>query len=102
MTIDARRLASAIEATFRTRQTTLSNSPAVFEKTFGLEAAKQTQWAAFSRKIGFENPESFADVCEAVTGFLAPLVQSMTSDDGLPSGTWLPPSGWGFNDLSSS
>jgi hypothetical protein len=90
-------LAAAIQATFKTRRTTLPrSSPLALRAEFYELPAKHTQWRAFLRKSGLKADSSLKQTIEAIREFLIPLV------DGVLRGNeenqlWQPGGPWGKN-----
>ena len=79
-TFDGRKLARAIEATFVTRGTPLQTEPIGLSAAFALEPGKQTQWAAFLRKIQTTNaPASLMDQVTELRTFLGPVLAALTA-----------------------
>lgn len=71
-------LARAVEQTFRRRETPLPARPVCFEASFAANDAKATQWQAFVRRGHFREPvATFAEVIEAVAGFLQPISSAL-------------------------
>ncbi len=67
-------LAQAIKQTFRRRGTLLTIEPVCFSGAFAASAAKAVQWQAFIRRGRFADPAPpFAEIVEAVAGFLRPI-----------------------------
>ncbi len=72
-------LQQAIQATFRSRSSDMSNLPdipAVFADTFMHDQDKQIQWQAFIKRTKVEQA-SFADVLGLIRSFLQPLYVSL-------------------------
>lgn len=95
MRFDGPRLASAIAATFERRATAIPpHMPVGLRDDFAADAAKQTQWTAFVRKIGLtEGPPALAEIVRELAGFLGPVMEALASgasfqNDWPPAGPW--------------
>ena len=88
-------LAQAIRETFRSRQTTLLQTPAAFSDSFTNDREKQAQWTAFIRRIQIENvPVSFSDAVQEIKAFLQPVIQALIDEQPFskhwsPGGPWV-------------
>jgi predicted nucleotidyltransferase component of viral defense system len=81
---DGAKLAEAIRLTFKQRGTALPAAIQAFTEPF-IEA-KQTQWAAFCKRLQQDHvPTSFREVTASVDRFLSPIVTALSS--GKPSPT---------------
>ncbi|MDL1962560.1 MAG: nucleotidyl transferase AbiEii/AbiGii toxin family protein [Deltaproteobacteria bacterium] len=89
---DGTELAEAIRLTFEQRGTTLPAEIEAFTEPF-IEA-KQTQWAAFWKRLQQNHvPASFREITASVDRFLSPIVAALSS--GKPSPTnWTSPGVW--------
>lgn len=89
---DGTKLAEAIRLTFEQRGTTLPAEIEAFTEPF-IEA-KQTQWAAFWKRLQQDHvPASFREITASVDRFLSPIVAALSS--GKPSPTnWTAPGAW--------
>jgi len=89
---DGAELAEAVRMTFDRRGTALPAEIEAFTEPF--ISAKQTQWAAFWKKLGQDHvPASFGEIVVQVDGFLSPIVASLSS--GKPNPTdWNAPGPW--------
>ncbi len=89
---DGAELAEAVRLTFERRGTTLSTEIEAFTEPF--ISAKQTQWAAFRKRLGKDHlPDSFGEIVAQVDGFLSPIVAAHT--EGKPNPTkWTAPGPW--------
>lgn len=89
---DGTKLAEAIRLTFEQRGTTLPAEIEAFTEPF-IEA-KQTQWAAFRKRLQQDHvPASFREITASVDRFLSPIVAALSS--GKPSPTnWTAPGAW--------
>ena len=89
---DGTKLAEAIRLTFEQRGTTLPAKIEAFTQPF-IEA-KQTQWAAFWKRLQQDHvPTSFREIMASVDRFLSPIVAALSS--GKPSPTnWTAPGAW--------
>ena len=85
-------LAKAVRLTFERRGTALAAEIEAFTEPFIL--AKQTQWAAFRKRLGQDYvPASFGDIVAQVEGFLTPIIAAHT--EGKPKPTkWTAPGPW--------
>ncbi|NOY46306.1 MAG: nucleotidyl transferase AbiEii/AbiGii toxin family protein [Deltaproteobacteria bacterium] len=89
---DGADLAEAVRRTFERRGTTLPAEIEAFTEPF--VSAKQTQWAAFRKRLG-QDPvsASFGDIVAHVDGFLSPIVASLSSGKPPPT-KWSAPGPW--------
>ncbi len=89
---DGPRLTRAIRLTFERRGTELPAEIDAFTEPF-IEA-KQTQWAAFKKRLGQDHvPVSFREIALSVDGFLSPIVAVFSS--GIQRHTnWKAPGPW--------
>ena len=90
-------LAKAIRVTFSSFGRSLpSETLHAFSEEFASSREKQTQWAAFLRRIKYSNPSiTFARIVESIRVFLQPLMVAISAGDPfdlvwLPGGPWLP------------
>ena len=94
---DGTTLTAAIAATFARRGTPLpAELPVGLTPAFSGDAAKQTQWAAYRRRLGDSDaPATIAEVVDAVAAFVAPPLRA--AERGEPFHlAWAPPAGpWG-------
>jgi predicted nucleotidyltransferase component of viral defense system len=75
---DGAELAEAVRLTFERRRTALPVEIEAFTEPFIL--AKQTQWAAFRKRLGQDHvPSSFGEIVASVEGLLSPIVASLSS-----------------------
>jgi hypothetical protein len=89
---DGTRLAEAISRTFERRGTALPAAVEAFTEFF--IDAKQTQWAAFQKRMQQGHvPASFKEVVSAVDGFLSPIVTAISSGRPGPK-IWSPSGRW--------
>jgi hypothetical protein len=87
-------LAAAIEATFKTRRTTLpKSSPLAFQGDFYELPAKQTQWRAFLRKSGLKADSSLKEIIEVVREFVMSVVDGILRGDA-ENKVWQPGGPW--------
>ena len=85
-------LAEAIRLTFDRRGTPLPDVIEAF--TDGFAEAKQTQWAAFQRRLRQDHvPALFSEVVLSVKEFLLPLTVALSSGKAAPS-RWTAPGPW--------
>ncbi len=92
---DGAELAGAIAATFSRRGTTISTTlPMGLTPAFAGDAARQTQWAAFRRRLALSTaPATLGEVVDAAAAFTGPPLLAAAS--GLPfRSAWLPPGPW--------
>ena len=86
------RLTEAIRLTFERRGTELPTEIDAFTEPF-IEA-KQTQWAAFRKRLGQDHiPVSFREIAASVDNFLSPIVEVFSSGKQSPT-TWTAPGPW--------
>ncbi|HPA47767.1 MAG TPA: nucleotidyl transferase AbiEii/AbiGii toxin family protein [bacterium] len=89
---DGADLAEAVRLTFERRGTALPAKIDAFTELF-IEA-KQTQWAAFWKRLGEEHvPISFIEIAAAVDCFLSPIVAAFSSSKPKPT-KWTAPGPW--------
>jgi len=75
-------LAAAIQATFKTRRTTLPRpSPLALRAAFYELQTKQTQWGAFLRKSGLKADSSLKEIIEVIREFVLPVVDGVLKGD---------------------
>jgi predicted nucleotidyltransferase component of viral defense system len=87
-------LAAAIQATFKTRRTTLpKSSPLAFQADFYELPAKQTQWRAFLRKSGLKADSSLKEIIEVVREFVMSVVDGILRGDA-ENKVWQPGGPW--------
>lgn len=74
-------LKEAIVQTFKNRETIMPSEPSIFKEEFWTSSEKQKEWAAFrSRLHNPDAPQKFSAVMEQLYIFLAPVYQSIISD----------------------
>ncbi len=89
---DGAKLTEAIRRTFERRDTALPSEIEVFAEPFIV--AKQTQWAAFWKRLQQNRvPSSFREIMASVSGFLSPIVAALSSDKPNPT-NWIAPGPW--------
>jgi hypothetical protein len=77
MDFDGTTLASAVTETIKRRQTTVPDgTPTGISASFGTDAMKQAQWAAFLRKMGMVDAPDLPTVVAKLHEFLMPLVSA--------------------------
>jgi hypothetical protein len=87
-------LAAAIQATFKTRRTTLpKSSPLGLRADFYELPTKQTQWRAFLRKSGLKADSSLKEIIEVIREFVTPVVDSILKG-GEENKVWHPGGPW--------
>ncbi|MCL2001322.1 MAG: nucleotidyl transferase AbiEii/AbiGii toxin family protein [Planctomycetes bacterium] len=71
-------LVGAVQATFQRRKTSLpADTPVALTEELFRDAAKQAQWAAFTRRLGEKGPPvAFIDVWSRLRLFLLPVLES--------------------------
>jgi hypothetical protein len=75
---DGSKLATAIRATFERRGTPLAADPIGLSDEFAAEPGKQTQWAAFLRKIQVTGaPSELVAQVTALRAFLGPVLAAL-------------------------
>jgi predicted nucleotidyltransferase component of viral defense system len=91
---DSGTLAEAIQATFKTRRTTLPrSSPLALRAEFYELPAKQMQWRAFLRKSGLKADSSLKEIIEVIREFVIPvaggvLKRNEENEVWQPGGPW--------------
>lgn len=95
MEFDGRALAQAVTATFERRATLVPEAPPVgLTGAFAADSAKETQWAAFTRKMGAEiDAPEFEEAVSAITTFVLPVIHAAARGDEFVS-LWTPPGPW--------
>jgi len=89
---DGPRLTEAIRLTFERRGTKMPAEIDAFTESF-IEA-KQTQWAAFRKRLGQEHvPILFKEIAASVDSFLSPIVAVFSSGKQSPT-NWTAPGPW--------
>ena len=87
-------LAEAVRDTFRRRQTPLQTQPTALSPAFARIEAKQAQWKAFFRRNSPEGtPADLAEVIDAISAFLMPILAHLAANEPLPR-TWEAPGPW--------
>jgi Nucleotidyl transferase AbiEii toxin, Type IV TA system len=87
-------LAAAIQATLKTRRTTLPrSSPLALQADFYELPTKQTQWRAFLRKSGLKADSSLKEIVELIGEFVMPAVDSLLKEDA-ETKVWQPGGPW--------
>lgn len=64
--LDEEGLAKAIETTFHTRQTQMTESPALFQKDFVNDKRRLNQWNVFLKRIKWKENIDFEEVCKLI------------------------------------
>ena len=88
-------VARAIGETFSSRDTVVPRSPVAFSDAFSCSPEKQTQWAAFVRRLRLEDaPATLHEVTQAITVFLGPVLRAISAGQEFdrywpPAGPWL-------------
>lgn len=94
MDFDGAPLADAIVETLRRRQTILPGEmPTGLSESFGSDAVKRTQWAAFLRKMGVSDAPDLPTVVTRLRAFLMPLVDAARGGH-VPPRRWLRGGPW--------
>ena len=88
---DGDTLYEAIRQTLERRNTPLSETPTVFAEAFAEDKSKQTQWAAFQRRIQVAQGVDYGDVIASLKAFLSPIYVCIMSNSAF-SGSWNPSS----------
>ena len=87
-------LRAALAATFDRRQIVRpSEVPFALTVEFGSDSQKQTQWAAFMRRVPGADRPAFSEVVEQLRGFLWPVLQAAAEEQVRPR-TWTPGGPW--------
>jgi len=90
-------LAAAIQATFKTRHTTLPrSSPLALRAAFYELQTKQTQWGAFLRKSGLKADSSLKEIIEVIREFVLPVVDGVLKENE-ENEVWQPGGPWRGN-----
>lgn len=85
-------LAEAVRRTFEHRGTAIPAEIEIFAEPFIV--AKQTQWAAFRKRIQQNHvPSSFRDIVSSVDIFLSPICAALSSGKSYPA-NWIAPGPW--------
>jgi len=98
---DGSTLAQAVAATFAQRQTPVPSEPLALTSEFANLPEKQTQWAAFLRRLPqsdqnaqeSSSPHSFPHLVATLAEFLGPVSHALADDQPFPL-TWEPPGPW--------
>ncbi len=91
---ESAKLASAIQATFKTRRTPLPSSlPLAFTADFHQLPTKQAQWKAFLGKSGLNANSSLEEMIRLILEFVMPVVEGISKGDREkkiwpPGGPW--------------
>lgn len=94
MAFTGRLLVDAVVATTERRKTVIpSDTPVGLSEAFGSDATKQTQWAAFLRKMGRSEPLELPSVVARVHAFMMPIVSSVRRGENAPD-NWPPGGPW--------
>jgi predicted nucleotidyltransferase component of viral defense system len=92
---DSGTLAEAIQATFKTRGTTLpKSSPLALRAEFYELPAKQMQWRAFLRKSGLKADSSLKEIIEVIREFVIPVADVVLKRNE-ENEVWQPGGPWG-------
>ena len=87
-------LRAALAATFDRRQIARpSEVPFALTDEFGSDSQKQTQWAAFMRRVPGSDRPAFSEVVEQLRGFLWPVLRAASEGQVWPR-TWAPGGPW--------
>jgi len=85
------KLSEAIRLTFERRGTSLPIEIEAFTDPF--MEAKQTQWAAFQKRLRQDNvPTSFRVVANTIDGFISPIIKAGSPSKPRPN--WSAPGPW--------
>jgi hypothetical protein len=91
-TFDGAKLTEAIRRTFERRGTVLPAEIEIFTEPFIV--AKQTQWAAFRKRLKQSHiPSSFREIMASVSCFLSPIITALNLEK-VPPNTWNAPGPW--------
>jgi len=74
-------LKEALETTFKTRETELSNRKFIYEEKFKNDKIKQVQWNSFITKNKLDADDEFNKVVEKLKKFIEPLFKNMESGE---------------------
>jgi len=89
---DGAKLAEAIRGTFERRGTALPAEIEIFTEPFIV--AKQTQWAAFRKRLQQNHvPSSFREIMASVSSFLSPIITALNLEKATPK-IWTAPGPW--------
>ena len=89
---DGAELAEAVRLTFERRGTALPAEIEAFTEPF--ISAKQTQWAAFRKRLGQDHVlASFGEIVAQVKEFLTPIIAALSSGKPKPT-KWTAPGPW--------
>jgi len=89
---DGAKLAEAIRGTFERRGTALPAEIEIFTEPFIV--AKQTQWAAFRKRLQQNHvPSSFREIMASVSSFLSPIITALNLEKATPK-IWTAPRPW--------
>jgi hypothetical protein len=95
---DRATLAAALQATFKTRRTTLpESSPLALQADFYELPTKQTQWRAFLRKSGLKADSSLKEISEVIREFVMPVLEDIVKGNA-ENTVWQPGGPWGKDE----
>lgn len=89
-------LAGSVKSTFERRRTPLPEAEAVpmaLTKEFLQDRAKQTQWAAFGRRLGLRDLSPLPLIGEQIAAFLMPVLRTLRAANSA-SQIWAPGGPW--------
>jgi hypothetical protein len=91
---DMERLAGSVRRTFERRRTPLPEALTLaLTSEFLEDHAKQTQWAAFGRRLGLRDVPPLPLIGEQIAGFLMPVLDNLNTANSA-SRTWAPGGAW--------
>jgi len=91
---DGQTLIDAIRATFQYRQSEIQVTPVALTDTFASRNDKQTQWAAFARRLSPDGqPPALGEVVQLIASFLQPATMALSEQRFFdhhwpPGGPW--------------
>lgn len=94
LSFDGALLSQAVAATFERRQTSLpATVPIALQNEFGRDAARVTQWRAFTRKNRLQHAPELEEVVGELQAFLWPLTEHLRTGSQFTM-RWTPQNRW--------
>ena len=91
---DIELLAGSVRSTFERRRTPLPQGvPMALTGEFLEDRSKQTQWAAFGRRLGLRDLSLLPLIGEQIAAFLMPVLGALHTSNSAPR-TWAPDGPW--------
>lgn len=94
MAFEMQELHGAVASTIQRRKTVLPQDiPVGLSESFGADASKQTQWAAFLRKMGRHDAPDLPVIVARLHDFLMPVIEAIRAGSAVQR-TWQPGGPW--------